>query len=282
MPGSNRQRDLAKRRAERQVVRRREAAARQRRQRFIIGGSGLGVLALLLVIFLVINNNDDATEPSDAANASPSAPASESPSAAASPDNRPVACGGTAPDAPAVQKFDKEPAMSIDKTKKYVATIKTSCGDVVVDMLADKAPITVNSFNFLAGKKYFDGSPCHRMITGADSILQCGDPTGTGSGGPGYEIKDENLPAAGADGSTVYPAGTLAMANGGANTGGSQFFFVIKDSPFGPNYTVFGKVTKGLDVLEKILALGEDGTSSAGGGAPKQKVFLETFAVAAG
>lgn len=272
MPGSNRQRELARRRSERQAARRIEAAARKRKQRFIVGGSGLGVLALILVIFFVVNSKDDKKK-DDAAAATPSA--------SPTPDNRPVACGGTAPVAAEPQTFDKEPAMTIDVKKKYSATIKTTCGEVVVDLLADKAPSTVNSFNFLASKKYFDGSPCHRMITGADSILQCGDPTGTGSGDPGYELKDENLPSAGADGSTVYPAGTLAMANGGPNTGGSQFFFVVKDSPFGPNYTVFGKVTKGLDVLEKILALGEDGSSSAGGGAPKEKVFLETFSVAA-
>lgn len=276
MPGSKRQRELAHRRAERQAVRRRELAARKRKRRFIVGGSGLGVFVLLLAIFFVWNANK--RDDKRAADAAAAASASASPS----PDTRPVACGAAAPTAAAPQTFPAEPPMTIDAKKKYTATIKTSCGVVTAELFADKAPITVNSFAFLTGKKFFDGSLCHRMITGADSILQCGDPTGTGSGNLGYTIKDENLPKADSSGGYVYPAGTLAMANTGApDTGSSQFFFIIKDSPFGPNYTPFGKVTAGLDVLEKILAIGEDGTSSAGGGAPKEKVFIESFTLTA-
>lgn len=268
MPGSNRQRDLAKRRAERQAVRRREAAARQRKQRFIIGGSGLGVLALLLVIFLVVNNNDDDTP--DPVGAAPS----DTPSAAA----KAVACGATAPTAAAPQTFAAEPPMTIDPAKKYSATVKTSCGEVVIELLADKAPTTVNSFNFLASKKYFDGTRCHRILTGADSVLQCGDPTATGGGDPGYKFKDENLPPAG-DGTYIYPAGTVAMANSGANTNGSQFFFVVKDSPFPPSYSVFGKIAKGQDVLDKLLAIGAEPGSDIP--APAQDIFIESYTVSA-
>jgi peptidyl-prolyl cis-trans isomerase B (cyclophilin B) len=286
--GSKRQRELAHRRAERQAVRRREAAARRRKQRLIVGGTGVGVLLLVVGIFLVAKNSRDDKHKKDAVQAAASASAAAASAAASdasaaaspSPDNRPVACGASAPVAAAPQTFAQAPAMTIDPTKKYVATIKTSCGVVTADLYADKAPVTINSFAFLAGKKFFDGSPCHRMNDSGDFFLQCGDPTGTGSGDLGYTVKDENLPTAGADGSYVYPAGTLAMANTGApDSGSSQFFIVIKDSPFGPNYTPFGKVTGGQDVLDKILALGQDNTSQAGGGAPKQKVFIESFTV---
>ena len=270
MPGSNRQRDLAKRRAERQAVRRREAAARRRKQRLIIGGSGLGVLALLLAVFFAINRSDnDKPEPVDAA--APTA-SEEAPSRAP----KTVACSAIAPAAAAPQTFAAAPPMTIDPAKKYAATVKTSCGEFVIDLLADKAPTTVNSFNFLASKKYFDGTRCHRILTGDDSVLQCGDPTATGSGDPGYKFNDENLPT-GEGGTYVYPPGTVAMANSGADTNGSQFFLVIKDSPFPPNYTVFGKVTKGLDVLDKLLAVGQEpGTDE-----PAQDIYIESYTVSA-
>lgn len=265
MPGSKRQRELAHRRAERQAIRRREAATRKRKQRIITAATGVGVLALLLGIFFVVNSGDDTT-PDDAA-------ATAEPSETAAP--KAVACGATRPADIAPQTFPSEPPMTIVPTKKYVATIKTSCGEVVVDLLADKAPTTVNSFTFLASKKYYDGTRCHRILTGADSVVQCGDPTATGSGGPGYEFKDENLPTA--EGETfVYPAGTVAMANSGANTNGSQFFFVVKDSPFPPNYSIFGKVSKGQDVLDELLAVGE----SPGTDEPAQDIYIESYTVA--
>ncbi len=278
VPGSKRQRELARRRAERQSERR-AAAARKRRQRNIVTASGVGVLLIVLGVFALTRPDDK--KPDAAATPSESATPTESASASASAGPKPVACGAKAPVAAKPQTFAKAPEMAIDAKQKYVATVKTSCGVITVDLLADKAPTTVNSFNFLASKKYFDGSRCHRMLDEGDFVLQCGDPTGLGTGGPGYTIKDENLPKAASEGAPfTYPAGTLAMANGGANTGGSQFFFVVKDSPFPPDYTIFGKVTKGLDVLEKVVALGQDNTSSAGGGEPNQSVFIETFTVA--
>jgi peptidyl-prolyl cis-trans isomerase B (cyclophilin B) len=282
VPGSKRQRELARRRAERQAERR-AAAARKRRQRTIITSTGLGVLLLVLAVFLLTRGDDkeDAASPSATESTTPTDIGSET-EAAATP--KPVACGAQAPTPATPQTFPSEPPMTIDKTKKYIATIKTSCGTVEVELFADKAPITINSFNFLASKKFFDGSRCHRLLSGADSVLQCGDPTGTGSGDLGYTIKDENLPKADESGGYTYPAGTLAMANTGApDSGSSQFFFVIKDSPFGASYTPFGKVTKGLDVLEKILEKGHDGKfePTPGGGEPKEDVFIESFTVTA-
>jgi peptidyl-prolyl cis-trans isomerase B (cyclophilin B) len=178
-----------------------------------------------------------------------------------------------------------EPAMTIDPKKKYTMTITTNCGDIVIDMDAAKAPETVNSFNFLAGQKYFDGSYCHRLSTTAGLLmLQCGDPTknpanaGAGDGpGPGYTFKDENLTGA------TYPAGTVAMANSGKDTNGSQFFLVFGDTQLSPDYTPWGKITNGLDILTKVAGAGVSNPSpSDGTGFPNQPVMLEKVTVTAG
>jgi peptidyl-prolyl cis-trans isomerase B (cyclophilin B) len=133
-------------------------------------------------------------------------------------------------------------------------TISTNCGDIVI-ALNPKAPQTITNMSALANAKYFNNSLCHRLTTEGISVLQCGDPTASGSGSPtgwkGYA--DENLPAAGAKN---YPAGTVAMANSGPSTNGSQFFLVYADTQLGPDYTIWGKITKGLDLVKKIGAVG--------------------------
>jgi peptidyl-prolyl cis-trans isomerase B (cyclophilin B) len=135
-----------------------------------------------------------------------------------------------------------------------------------------KAPCTVNSFTYLAGKKYFDNTPCHRLTTAANfGVLQCGDPGGSGSGGPGYAFGDE------LDKNGKYTKGVLAMANSGPNTNGSQFFIVYKDTQLAPNYTIFGTVAKGLDVVEKVA---KGGTASGDDGKPKTAISLKTVTVA--
>lgn len=147
----------------------------------------------------------------------------------------------------------------------------TNRGTIVAQLYAT-APCTVNSFAFLASKSYFDGTKCHRLLNAPGfTALQCGDPSATGSGGPGYAFADENLTGA------TYPRGTLAMANAGAGTNGSQFFFVFKDSQFSPNYTPFGKVVSGLDVLDAIAAEGTDNGQSDG--APKKTVTLSSVRI---
>ena len=171
------------------------------------------------------------------------------------------------------QQYSSEPAMCIEPAN-YTATIVTNQGTIVATLDGAKAPHTVNSFKFLADHKYFDNSPCHRLTTQGIFVLQCGDPTGTGTGGPGYTIPDENLTGA------TYPAGTLAMANTGQpHTGGSQFFFCYADTPLPPQYTPFGHVTTGLDVLKKIAANGDDGSNGAGDGKPKKPVVIQSFTV---
>lgn len=151
------------------------------------------------------------------------------------------------------------------------ATVVTNRGTIVMQLNA-AAPCTGNSFAFLASKSYFDGTKCHRLLNAPGfTALQCGDPSATGSGGPGYAFADENLTGA------TYPRGTLAMANAGAGTNGSQFFFVFKDSQFSPNYTPFGKVVSGLDVLDAIAAEGTDNGQSDG--APKKTVTLSSVRI---
>jgi peptidyl-prolyl cis-trans isomerase B (cyclophilin B) len=190
-----------------------------------------------------------------------------------------AAAGGcqAVPDAkPSPQKFSHEPKVTIAHTA-YTATIDTNCGTIVVKLDGKHAPHTVNSFAFLAGKHYFDNTPCHRLTTSGIYVLQCGDPTGTGTGGPGYTIPDENLKGA------TYPAGTLAMANTGQpHSGGSQFFFCYDDTQLPPQYTPFGTVTSGLDVLKKIAAAGSDDSNGPGDGAPKQPVVITSFRVTKG
>jgi peptidylprolyl isomerase len=148
--------------------------------------------------------------------------------------------------APKTQKFSAAPDLGIDPSKRYTATIDTSLGELVVALDAATAPKTVNNFVFLALHHYYDGVIFHRIINGF--MCQGGDPTGTGTGGPGYRFEDE-LPKAGR-----YEVGSVAMANAGSHTNGSQFFIVSGPSGVGlpPLYSLFGKVVKGLDVVEEM------------------------------
>jgi cyclophilin family peptidyl-prolyl cis-trans isomerase len=165
------------------------------------------------------------------------------------------------------QHFDAAPPMIIDTAKTYTATMVTSKGTLEILLDALGSPVTVNSFVFLARWHYYDGIVFHRVIPGF--VLQGGDPTGTGAGGPGYRFNDE-LPKPGR-----YELGSLAMANAGPNTNGSQFFVI--SGPDGmrlpPLYALFGKVVKGLDVVEVINALGSPS------GKPRENVVIESVTV---
>lgn len=140
-------------------------------------------------------------------------------------------------------KYSAVPEMTIDPNKQYTATIETTKGTMTAELFASEAPRTVNNFVFLANEGYYEGIKFHRIIKGF--MVQTGDPTGTGRGGPGYRFEDEPV-------TRQYTRGTLAMANSGPNTNGSQFFIVLADSGLDPNYTIFGQVTEGLDVLDAI------------------------------
>ncbi|WP_299540992.1 peptidylprolyl isomerase [uncultured Streptomyces sp.] len=254
-----RRRQLAREKFERQQQRREEARRRTRRLTAIIA-SAVAVVAVIGVgSYLVVSGDDDTK--TDAAAAS----ASSSPSAAPSESAVP------------------EPEMAIDKKASYTMSLATGQGDIAFTMDAAKTPHTANSFKALADKKFFDGTTCHRLTTQGIFVLQCGDPNGDGTGGPGYTIPDENLDAlgkAGSDGTVTFPAGTVAMANTGQpNSGGSQFFLVYKDTKLPPTYTPFGTMDDAsLKVVEKIAAGGVAG--DAGDGAPKKPVAVEKATVA--
>ena len=154
--------------------------------------------------------------------------------------------------APKQQQFSSPPEMGIDPDKRYTATMDTSMGELVIALDPLKAPKTVNNFVFLALNHYYDGVVIHRIINGF--VCQGGDPTGTGRGGPGYRFEDE-LPKGG-----QYEIGSVAMANAGPNTNGSQFFLISGPSGAGlpPQYSLFGKIVKGLDVLDAMQRVATD------------------------
>jgi peptidyl-prolyl cis-trans isomerase B (cyclophilin B) len=144
------------------------------------------------------------------------------------------------------KQYSAPPAMIIDPTKKYAATFETSRGQIVCELYAKDAPKTVNNFVFLAREKFYDGTVFHRVI--GDFMIQGGDPTGTGRGGPGYKFEDETK-----DNPNKHKVGSLSMANAGPNTNGSQFFIThVVTSHLDGKHTVFGKVTKGQDVVDAI------------------------------
>jgi len=169
----------------------------------------------------------------------------------------------------APKQFSAPPPMSIDPSKKYTATIDTSMGTMKADLFADEAPATVNNFVFLARQGFYDSVTFHRVIN--NFMVQTGDPTGTGTGGPGYRFNDEPV-------KRKYVRGTLAMANSGPNTNGSQFFVVHTDSPLPPNYTIFGQVTDGLDVLDKI-ATTPTGQGRGGPDTPRTPVTINSIKI---
>ncbi len=148
---------------------------------------------------------------------------------------------------------------SVAKSLPNTFTFVTNCGNIVVETVGDKAPQTLTALATLASRGFYNSTLCHRLTTQGLYVLQCGDPTASASGGPVYNrkpwigIPDENLPV----GETItYPAGTIAMANSGKNTNGSQFFFVYEDSALNPYYTIWGHITSGLEILRAIAAVG--------------------------
>ena len=184
-----------------------------------------------------------------------------------------MACGGKIP--PKVERptFSKPPTTKVDPDKTYLATFQTSCGDFTVRLDPKKAPITTANFVFLAGKKFYDSTWFHRIVPGGAAgiaVIQGGDPQGTGQGGPGYAIKDE-LPSSPA----AYKQYSVAMANSGPDSGGSQFFINFEDNSKGlqPNYSVFGEVVDGRDVVDKIAQVqvgGQTGDTPAAVGLDRE------------
>jgi peptidyl-prolyl cis-trans isomerase B (cyclophilin B) len=273
-----RQRELERARYQRRMARREQRDTQVRK--WTIGGLAavivLGIIGGAIFLF-----NNESSPSSAAAKSSHTPAASTTPTASATPSVSSSAAAVTEPahhctytsNPPASRKVGM-PSASPDYKATYQATIHTNRGNIVINLLNSKATCTVNSFVYLASKSFFSNTHCHRLTTKGIFVLQCGDPTGTGQGGPGYKFNDENLSGA------KYTAGTLAMANSGPNTNGSQFFLVYKNSLSLPaSYTPFGTIVGGLNIIQKVAKAGSDNSNGTGDGHPKEKVEIESVTI---
>ena len=262
--------DKRNRQKENRLARRNEVAQKTQRQilrrRITRIALFIGAIVGVVLLFNLTGNKDEAQTPtSDSVVSAESTVATVSGGPFAYGDGD---CAPTDGSGSQIQEFTSAPKLCIDLTKTYTAVVSTSKGDFTVVLDAAKAPGTVNNFVNLARSKYFDGTVCHRAIP--TFMVQCGDPTATGSGGPGYAIADE-LPSAG-----EYKLGSLAMANSGPSTNGSQFFVITGEQgvSLSPNYTLFGQVTKGLDTTVSALDKAGNDDSASNGVPPKEELRI--------
>jgi peptidyl-prolyl cis-trans isomerase B (cyclophilin B) len=252
MSTQKRERDLARAKYERQQAKRADRARHAKRNQRIT--------AIVVVIALVVAGVGFAVF--NATNEDPAVLATEAVALDCSLAGTPRANDITYPDGPV-------PLASTPTT----LTLDTNCGQIVIALDAN-AQKTVESEAFLASSGFYNNTSCHRLTTEGIFVLQCGDPAGDGSGGPGYSVPDENLPA---EGEANYPAGTIAMANAGPGTSGSQFFIVYADTTLPAGYSIWGNVVSGLDIVQEVASAGvQDGLTD---GAPLQPVFINTATV---
>ncbi len=291
MPTNEKRREAAKRKLDRQLARRAERA--KARRRYAVAGSAAAVVLVVGIVVLIVSlGGRDQT-----------ANTATTPSAAPSPSATPATTGTTEPQPtgpptrpqPLPASVDCQYAGTQQTPAKPVtpppagptttqgtvsATMQTSSGPIGLTLDRALAPCTVNSFVSLAKQGFYSDGPCHRLVTNPGlQVLQCGDPTGSGSGGPGYTIPDEVFAE------LTYPRGYVAMANTGQpDSGGSQFFLIYGDSQLPPNYTVFATISPdGLKVIDQIAKAGSDGSlePSPGGGKPKEPVKITSVDIAA-
>jgi peptidyl-prolyl cis-trans isomerase B (cyclophilin B) len=246
-----------------------EVAARKRRRLTagIAGGVAIAVLAVLGAVWLASGS-------------------SSHPAAAPSPSPTPCSWSVVPPGARGKEMRDvgTPPATGEPRTGTARMTITTNRGVIKVDVDRAKAPCAAASFTFLAGLHFFDNTPCHRLVDAALHALHCGDPTGTGWGGPTYRYLDENLPV---DRRPAYPKGTMALANGGENTNQSQFYLIFADSDLPAQVPVVGQVTEGIEIVVELAKAGHDGafetnsdgSPGPGGGHPKQPLTIQSFTI---
>ncbi|MGN9912967.1 peptidylprolyl isomerase [Phytohabitans sp. LJ34] len=267
-----RQRAAARARLEREMAER-AATARKRRQWQVSIGAGVAVLVLAVGVVLLVNiaGDDDSTGTAADASAGPASCVwNEVPKAERTKTTKDVGL---------------PPTTTPPNTGNKTMTVDTNFGKVNINMDLSKSPCAAESFSFLASKKFFDGTKCHRMFPG---MLQCGDPSAKGkgyresdgTGGPSYRYANEYLPA---NERPAYPAGVVALANSGPDSNGSQFFFIYQDVELQPDYTIIGKVDEaGLEVIKKATAKGHDGAfdPQPGGGHPKNDIDIKTLTVA--
>jgi cyclophilin family peptidyl-prolyl cis-trans isomerase len=276
MSKQTRKRELDRLRARREAERQR---ARRRRALLTYGTLGLVLVVAAVAGGLWLTGDDDTPAGAAATTAATATTAAFDDARAGAPTApAQVACGGKIPPKVDHPSFAKPPTTKVDPDKTYLATFRTSCGDFTVKLDPRKAPITTANFVFLAGKHFYDSTWFHRIVPGGAAgiaVIQGGDPEGTGGGGPGYTIKDE-LPSSPA----AYKKYSVAMANGGPNSGGSQFFINFADNAKGlqPNYSVFGQVVEGQAVVDKIAQVPVGGQN---GDTPAQSVWIEKLTVKA-
>jgi peptidyl-prolyl cis-trans isomerase B (cyclophilin B) len=291
VPTNEKRREAAKRKLDRQLARRAERA-KTRRRYAVAGGVGAVVLVVGIGALIVTLSRGGKTTNTAATPATPAAPASTGPATPrpddklADPPVRPkplpafVDC-----QYPTTQQTPARPvrpplAGGTDARGTVPVTMQTSAGPIGLTLDRALAPCTVNSFLSLAKQGFYANSPCHRLVTNPSlHVLQCGDPTGSGTGGPGYTIPDEVFPE------LTYGRGYVAMANTGQpDSGGSQFFLIYGQTQLPPQYTVFATISQaGLTVLDQIAKAGDDGSlePSPGGGKPNQPVTITSIDVPA-
>ncbi|HEX5493037.1 MAG TPA: peptidylprolyl isomerase [Mycobacteriales bacterium] len=286
MPTTKQRRQSARRRLQRQLDRRR-AAARRRRQRNSIIAVVVGVLVVVGGVAFSVTKFGGSATTSAAATPTPSPSAASLPTRTppAKPKRNPKKTSGpckyaeTAATLSSAYTFDEglpsDPKTTPNKDQVKVS-MATGVGSIGVSLDEKKAPCAVQSFLYLMNKGFYNHTVCHRLTTSGIFVLQCGDPTGTGQGGPTYQFKDENLSQA------SYAKGTVAMANSGPNTNGSQFFLIYKDSTSLPKkYTVIGTMdTASVGVVQKVANAGEDDSNGPGDGHPKTDVIIDTMSLA--
>jgi len=274
-------REAAKRKLENQQKRRAERARKRQRTAIITSASVVVVVVVAVVLLSTVGlpgggGNDTAAAPPPAEPTAAGTPASI-PTELAAPPVRPtplpatVSCEYPA-DGEAAKPVQPPTGTDVSAQGTVPVTLQTSAGAVPLTLDRALAPCAVNSFVSLAEQGYYDATTCHRLTTDPGlQVLQCGDPSGTGAGGPGYSFADEVFPE------LTYGRGVLAMANAGPDTNGSQFFMVYGDGELPPSYTAFGTISpEGLQVIDEIARRGQDGANSSGDGAPVQPVTIES------
>lgn len=245
MSSQKRERELARAKYERQQQRQNERASKARRHQQIAAIAVVGALVLAGVGWVVFNANNSGEISADCA-----------------PSGIPRADDISFPEGPT-------PRPTTAKTM----SLSTNCGDIIIE-LDPLAAETVASAAFLAENAFYNNTSCHRLTTTGIFVVQCGDPAGNGTGGPGYALPDENLPV---EGTANYPAGTVAMANSGPGTSGSQFFLVYEDTTLPSGYTIWGQVVSGLEIVQAVADKGVSGGSTDG--VPLQPLFINSATV---
>jgi len=275
MSTQKREREFARAKYERQQAKRSERTLRAKRNQRITAVSVVAALVVAGVGFTVYSATSEDAPLVASDTQAPATLATEEPvdPAATEPTNEALALDCAPAGTPRADDISYPDGPQPATTTPSTLTLDTNCGQIVIALDAN-AQQTVASEAFLASSGFYDNTLCHRLTTEGIFVLQCGDPAGNGSGGPGYSVPDENVPA---DGAGNYPAGTIAMANAGPGTSGSQFFIVYADTTLPAGYSIWGNVVSGLDIVQEVASAGGQGGLTDG--TPTQPVFINSATV---